>query len=272
MDRDELVRVLRGFESPELEYVLIGARWLSMAWCGRARTSICSSGRRGTILNGCDTHSGMAIKELADVISTRHADHWTTEEERVGRDRSRASRVGSLTRRARVNRALAFRAGLVLARTGGATDTAAAIVGRIWRTVELKPHVKRSFKLSPDPQLAPKHQPAGKRLGDPNDIALDSFRRNNAQRRHSSPFIVVSPCKVAFKFQRSIKRNCSTAASRLTENAAPQSAASPAAALRERRGIARARRLLLLHRLTCVRRRVALAPRRSCRTSPQIVK
>lgn len=135
-----------------------------------------------------------------------------------------------LTRRAQVNRALAFRARLVLACAGGATDTSVArryrtvnatvgkwrmrfiarrleglydeprvgaprtvsdeaveavivqtletvpagathwstrtmaakagmshtMVGRIWRTFGLKPHVTRSFKLSPDPQLVEK--------------------------------------------------------------------------------------------------------------------
>ena len=30
------------------------------------------------------------------------------------------------------------------------------MVGRIWRTFGLKPHITRSFKMSPDPQLVDK--------------------------------------------------------------------------------------------------------------------
>jgi transposase len=51
-----------------------------------------------------------------------------------------------------------------------------AMIGRIWRTFGLKPHITRSFKLSPDPQLVDKiRDVVGLYLNPPNNAVVFSF-------------------------------------------------------------------------------------------------
>jgi transposase len=67
--------------------------------------------------------------------------------------------------------------------THGSTRTMAAkagmshtMVGRIWRTFGLKPHVTRSFKISPDPQLVEKvRDVVGLYMNPPHNAAVFSF-------------------------------------------------------------------------------------------------
>ena len=50
------------------------------------------------------------------------------------------------------------------------------MVGRIWRTFGLKPHVTRSFKMSPDPQLVDKvRDVVGLYMNPPNNAVVFSF-------------------------------------------------------------------------------------------------
>ncbi len=50
------------------------------------------------------------------------------------------------------------------------------MVGRIWRTFGLKPHITRSFKLSPDPQLVAKvRDVVGLYMNPPNNAVVFSF-------------------------------------------------------------------------------------------------
>jgi len=112
-----------------------------------------------------------------------------------------------LTKRAHVNRSLAFRARLVLACIDAPTDIAVArryrttnatvgkwrtrfiartmaakagmshtMIGRIWRTFGLQPHVTHSFKLSPDPQLVDKiRDVVGLYMNPPTNAVVFSF-------------------------------------------------------------------------------------------------
>jgi transposase len=51
-----------------------------------------------------------------------------------------------------------------------------AMIGRIWRTFGLKPHISRSFKLSPDPQLVEKiRDVVGLYLNPPHNAVVFSF-------------------------------------------------------------------------------------------------
>ena len=51
-----------------------------------------------------------------------------------------------------------------------------AMIGRIWRTFGLKPHITRSFKLSPDPQLVDKiRDVVGLYLNPPHNAVVFSF-------------------------------------------------------------------------------------------------
>jgi transposase len=51
-----------------------------------------------------------------------------------------------------------------------------AMIGRIWRTFGLKPHISRSFKLSPDPQLVDKiRDVVGLYLNPPHNAVVFSF-------------------------------------------------------------------------------------------------
>lgn len=51
-----------------------------------------------------------------------------------------------------------------------------AMIGRIWRTFGLQPHITRSFKLSPDPQLVDKvRDVVGLYMNPPNNAVVFSF-------------------------------------------------------------------------------------------------
>src|SRR5215218_5430938 len=61
------------------------------------------------------------------------------------------------------------------------------MVGRIWRTFGLQPHVTESFKLSPDPQLVAKvRDVVGLYINPPHNAVVFSFDENPKSRRSSA--------------------------------------------------------------------------------------